>query len=56
MSQSRGRPARLFGADRVVPYSVLLTTKTPKPTGQTVGEEDAMGTVASLLADHVSFR
>ena len=41
---------------RVVPNNVLLTNPNHKPTGPTVGKEDAMGTIDSLLAGHVSFR
>jgi hypothetical protein len=40
----------------VVPNNVLLTKPNREPTGPTVGKEDAMGTIDSLLAEHVSFR
>jgi hypothetical protein len=40
----------------VIPNSVLVISQTNDLTAPTVGQEDAMGTVASLLAEHVSFR
>jgi hypothetical protein len=40
----------------LVPNNVLLTNPNREPTGPTVGKEDAVGTIDSLLAGHVSFR
>jgi hypothetical protein len=49
-------PGRCASGKGVFPNNVLLKTKPLYPTGPTVGEEEVLGTIDSLLAGRVSFR